>query len=1455
MSKNKTHVFTALFFLIIVISIFGLSKKNLTDHLKALNSHFKVFAPVVDFNFNNDGACSGTPITFTPNVVGDAPFIYDWDFGNANTSTESNPSHTFEALGCGTLNQNVTLTVTDSNGLSASVTKSISIQEKPDLAFTNLNAPGGSSAPFEKCGDNNFDLEYTINVDNVSNSTACITSYNIDWGDGSTETNIAFPIAHTYTQLGSFNMTITGIGANCNNSITYVVKNSNNPIGALVTPGNTTNLCLPVAPMEFAIGSWALNPSDTNYRVDYGDGTVVNYSQAQLESSIYYNSSNPPASQDFPIPHTFTSFNCPSGDIVTLTITTSCGQSVLTAGPIIILDAPITNFSVTNIACANTPVYFNNTTIAGYTNDCSTVDVYTWDFGDGSPTSNAVNPSHVYTTPGTYTATLSSVTPCGIGATVSRTICVEPILEPNFTFDNACVSEVFQITNTTDTSQSCGTETYRWEMISYSEAYCGEEPERWYFTNGTNSYSREPAINFITPGIYYLRLTTRNSCGIDRHITKRIDVKKKPVISLEPISNFCESATIYPVGRIEETCSPSSEITYSWSFPGGSPSTSNQLDPGQINYSSSGNYTVTFSVSNSCGTTTVSDTFSVDLDLSPIISDKSIEICSGETFVVNPNNSGTDNVPAGTRYTWSTPVVSPAGAVSGASAQSTPRSNISQTLINNTNFPATVTYTVSPVSGACLGPDFTITVTVNPTINVDSTIINNSCFESDDASINITISGGIPFSTGNPYNITWTGPNGFTSTNEYITNLEPGNYTLSITDDGNCPFTTTYTITEPGLFRFTGNKTDISCFGANDGRINLNVYGGVPAYTYSWTKDGNPYAISEDLNNLGPGVYEVTITETNNCGILTEAYTIIEPPLLQASLVNQVNIECYGAFTGEISVEVTGGRATEITPGVFNYRYLWTGPNGFTSSNEDLINVEAGTYNLTVTDNSGCTDTLQVTLLQNPEIQIDYTITEIICYNDDSGGITINNITGGVPPYEPVQWSNLGTGMSQQNLSAGTYTITITDALGCIRVFPITIDNAPVFEINPDVRQISCYGENDGSIKLNLIGGATPVTLVWDDNSTAGDERNNIGPGTYTATITDALNCEITETFTISEPDELEMSASITDALDCDDVNSGAIDLSVTGGTLPLSIRWSNNATTEDLTNTPPGNYTVTITDANGCEITETFEVKRFDPLDAPIEVITNFDCDTRYVDQTFIAHPEGGVPPYQLSWSSGTITGANNEIMNTDENGLVILTIVDSLGCSRDISVQVDTPVLGDADFETSSIGYSVYGLYAIQDPIQFTNLATGDFVSVIWDFGDGNFSDEENPVHSYVNVGTYTVLQTVTYPFGCTYSRTITLDVEKGYSLIMPNAFTPNNDGVNDYFTPSFLGLSDMTLNIYDTWGGVIYSESGEDIRGWNGKVNDLDSENGNYYYKFIAKTFYGATVTKEGPIVLIK
>jgi gliding motility-associated-like protein len=845
----------------------------------------------------------------------------------------------------------------------------------------------------------------------------------------------------------------------------------------------------------------------------------------------------------------------------------------------------------------------------------------------------------------------------------------------------------------------------------------------------------------------------------------------------------------------------------------------------------------------------VSEIVAININQVPEISTYEVLICSNNTFTVLPDDTIGDIVPANTTFTWSTPTVNPAGAVTGALEELVPMPNISQFLENTSLNPATVTYIVTPVSGDCVGDVFEVIVTVNPSISVTAVPVNNDCFESNNAAIEITIIGGVPFTTGNSYNITWTGPNGFASSDEDISNLEAGNYTLNIEDDGGCPYSESFIIEEPEILIFGTTDFDlqtISCFEANDGTIGITVEGGTLPYTYSWTRDGLPFSADEDLANLGPGDYEITASDANNCGPITQSFLIEEPPLLVVTLNAQTDVLCFGESTGAIAMNVVGGRP--------DYMYSWIGPDGFTSANQNIDTLFAGVYTVMVTDNSGCTDTLEVEIIQNDEITIDFTTTEIECYGDNDASITINTISGGEPPYD-IAWSNLGTGNSQTNLSAATYTITITDAENCFRVFPIVIDEAPVFLIDPIVTQMSCSGENDASIALNFDGGIDPVTLVWDDDATAGTERNNLAPGTYSVTITDGTPCVIQDSFTIFNILPLELSANVSDALDCDDTNSGAINLLIQGGTPPFNVVWSNGDITEDLIDVPPSTYVAVVTDANDCEIEGSWDVIRFEPLVLDVETQVEADCDAQTINQTFVANASGGVPPFQFNWSSGTVSGLNNELMTTSEDGLVILEVVDSLGCTENYSLNVEVPVLGNPDFDTTSFGFLNYGVYAIQDPIEFINTATGEYESILWDFGDGSFSGEENPVHTYVEIGSYVVIQRVTFSFGCVYEKVITLIVEEGYKLIMPNAFTPNEDGLNDFFAPVQIGLNTLEINIYDTWGSLIFSESGDTIRGWNGKVKDEVAENGNYFFTFSAETFYGAEIKKQGAFVFIK
>ncbi len=723
-----------------------------------------------------------------------------------------------------------------------------------------------------------------------------------------------------------------------------------------------------------------------------------------------------------------------------------------------------------------------------------------------------------------------------------------------------------------------------------------------------------------------------------------------------------------------------------------------------------------------------------------------------------------------------------------------------------------------------------------------------SCNGAHNGSINLTVTGGYP-----EYTYSWTGP-AFTASTKDISNLSPGVYTVVINDTTNsCPITESYTITEPQPVAFSGIISDfngfgISCFDGNNGSITITPTGGTSEYTYAWTGPGTFTATMQNLTGLQAGTYQLNLTDSNGCVAAVQSFTLTQPSALTIS-EQHTNILCFGDATGAIDITVGGG----LPHSSGAYTYAWTGPNGFASVSEDLTTVAAGTYNLVATDSNGCTISLAVTLTQQPEIIIIPTTTPISCYGANDASITLA-ITGGSPPYT-AQWSNLATGIFQDNLAAGNYVITVTDGSNCVRQVTVVIPEAPVFTVNPVFNHVSCNGAQDGSITLNLVGGIAPVSLVWSDGSTAGTQRNNLGPGTYTVTITDGKPCQIVRTFTIVEPAKLTVGANITHALDCNDTMSGAIDLLVAGGMPPYSYTWSNGASTEDLIAITSGTYLVTVKDANNCTASGTYVITRPQPITLNVTSNVNFNCDTKQVTQVNTAQASGGVPPFQYTWSSGNVSGNSGQSMTTNQNGTVIVTATDASGCTATQSFIVDTQFLGNVAFTATSYASVTYNVISIFDPVQFENHSTGDYTDLAWDFGDGAVSGEENPTHTYAKEGTYTVTLTIVYPYGCVDVEKLTLIVTKGYDVMIPNAFTPNGDGTNDTFNAVHKGLKSITLNIYDTWGSVIYYEKGDVIRGWDGTIKGVASENGNYYYRIEAETFYGQTVSYEGPVVLIK
>jgi gliding motility-associated-like protein len=999
---------------------------------------------------------------------------------------------------------------------------------------------------------------------------------------------------------------------------------------------------------------------------------------------------------------------------------------------------------------------------------------------------------------------------------------------------------------------------------------------QWY-RNSTNNTSSGTAIvgqmssSFTPPAttvgtLYYYVIVSQpeSGCGVTSEVAA-VTINEAPEFTTQPSSSeICLNGNvdILEVAYNKGTGTP----TYRWysnitnSNTGGA-AISGATDPSYnpiTNVVGETFYYAEISFDSGGCDKIVSDVARVIINQIPAINNAQITIYSQDTFSFNPNTITSNIIPTSTKYTWSAPSFTPIGSILGESAETTPQDLISQTLENTGISPIVVTYTIIPSTTKCIGNPFILEVTVNPNISSNTLVTNISCFEANDGEISTTIEGGIPFATGNPYLISWSGPNGFASTNGNIGNLGAGIYTLRIEDSTGFFITEQWQVTKPDLLVIAKDlEKNISCFQGNDGTIEVTFSGGTTPYTFNWTTtNGSGIVLNEkNQNNLTAGTYTLQVTDKNNC-ITSATFVLSEPEGLNIETTNKQDILCFGDATGAISINVTGGTGIEISPGVFDYNYNWSGPNGFTSTSKNVNNLILGTYTVAVTDNLGCTTSTDIVINQSPEIEINYTKTDVSCYGETDGALEVL-VTGGATPYQ-ISWSNFANGFSQSNLSAATYNATVTDANGCVKQVSIDIIQ-PIFFIDPVVTPISCNGENDGSVNLNLTGGVTPIRVIWDDDPGAGVQRNNLSAGTYKLLIIDSdpKQCPIERIFTFTNPPAMALSSTVIDAIDCAIENSGSIDLSVSGGTAPYTFAWSTGEISEDLNDIGKGDYFVEIKDANGCIVNRSFSIFRQDPIE--ISFVESFitNCETKTVTKRVEAIVSGGFLPHILSWSSGTVSGTNNSIITTTQPGAYVLTVTDNNGCIQEKSILINNiPTIGDPDFRYNAFALNTYDYLSIEDPIQFTNLSSGNYTSLAWDFGDGSpIVKEETPIHTYDDVGIYTVKLTVDYDTGCSYTVEREVPITIGYTLINPNAFTPNGDGYNETIRPNFIGFTEIEMAIYDHWGTLIYFEKGSTLKGWNGTIKNTPAENGNYVMVVKGITFYQKEIKTTTIATLLK
>ncbi|MAQ31557.1 MAG: hypothetical protein CMD26_02340 [Flavobacteriales bacterium] len=505
--------------------------------------------------------------------------------------------------------------------------------------------------------------------------------------------------------------------------------------------------------------------------------------------------------------------------------------------------------------------------------------------------------------------------------------------------------------------------------------------------------------------------------------------------------------------------------------------------------------------------------------------------------------------------------------------------------------------------------------------------------------------------------------------------------------------------------------------------------------------------------------------------------------------------------------------------------------------------------------------------------------TDIICYNSSDGTIEVIAPESGDWLYSLFDINNnlidSETTSDEtwifENLEPGTYYVNITEQnsfciseqLEFILYEPSQVNSS---YINTNVE---CNGENDGLIEIEINGGTPPYNTILGDqeNGETIDEQggntiifSNLVAGNYYYTPTDVNGC-LTESneifFTITEPSELDLSEDEIGGVTCLDAANGFIQITMSGGTPPYSYEWSNNsgffAQTEDIANLNGGTYDLSVLDDNNCNYLTSLEITEnegiiIDPLLS--ECISN--------NGEITISTTGGTPPYiyELFNLSNNNSEAinNNGYFNNLIEGDYLIEITDELGCLEEVSINLNAAPIADFNIDFDEF-------YLSNNPTVFTDFSNDINIDTwTWNFGDGNtltqYENQETS-HLYTNPGTYYVTLTVVDSYGCQDELTKKIEVLQDYYSYSPNIFTPNNDGINDTFTPSLFNINEesYSLMIFDRWGKKIF-ETYNYNQGWDGKLENGSLLNSDTYsYKINYTTTMGIEKEEKGKLIMAK
>jgi gliding motility-associated-like protein len=567
--------------------------------------------------------------------------------------------------------------------------------------------------------------------------------------------------------------------------------------------------------------------------------------------------------------------------------------------------------------------------------------------------------------------------------------------------------------------------------------------------------------------------------------------------------------------------------------------------------------------------------------------------------------------------------------------------------------------------------------------------------------------------------------------------LGAGTYSVIVSDANGCQGVASISppLTQPEAISVIAIPNNVSCFGASNGSVNINVAGGTPPYTYLWSP-GN-YTIP-NLIGLSAGTYQLTITDSHNC---TETYfvNISEPASLTATISNIQHVSCYGGHNGSVTVVAQGGtppysflwspsgNTSQIASGlsagthtvyitdakgcsysltvqinqppILNamvgyqsptcnnandgmawvfasggtspYSYSWS-PSG--GANDTAYNIHAGIYMVTVTDQNSCQAISSVQIPQpTPVTATIRNYGNVSCFNG-SNGYAVVSVTGGIPPYSYL-WSTGSTLPSITNLTEGIYYVTVNDAKGCTSVDSVYIQS-PNQPLNLTVthQDVSCYQGNNGYALAQVNGGTPPYQYIWVPTIQFTAQANNLMAGTYTVSITDANGCQTMGNVTIAQPTPLLANAVVLNPALCYDTPTGSATVSVSGGSPPYSYSWNTipSQTTQQATQIFAGEYRVTVTDVKGCTVVDSIFVTQPPALQSVIVNHTDVTCFGGN-DGMALGGAIGGTPPYLFSWD--TQPPVSLQQLSNITAGTYTLQVTDANNCTTTSQVTIVQP------------------------------------------------------------------------------------------------------------------------------------------------------------------------------------